>query len=296
MIITLVASISLRAQELNISVTVITTQSITNTDPKVFKTLENEVKDFLNSTKWTSDEFEIEERIEGNLLITINEEIGTNNFTGDFTFQSIRPVFNSSYKTKLLNYVDEGINFSYIENQPIRNSLDNYFDNLSSVLSFYAIVMIGLDYDSFSKFGGDPYFTIANNLISQLPSTIASSGGWSPATGNSKRGRYWLMENIFSPRLRPLREAMYFYHLKGLDIMFEDVGKGRAVMISALKLIDKANKTYPNSMLVQMFSDSKNDEIVNIFLGNDRAESKQVYDIMVAVDPYRTGKFNQLLK
>lgn len=279
------------SQELNISVTVQAPNS-SITDPRVFKTMESQIEEFLNTTQWTTDEFEPEERIEGNLLITVTREIDASNFIADFTIQSIRPVFNSTYRSKLLNYKDPGISFTYIENQPIQNSSQKYFDNLSSVLTFYAYVILGLDYDTFSKLGGEKYYSIANNMIQALPSNVALSGGWSPAQGvATKRGRYYIIENVFNPRMRGMREAMYIYHRKGLDAMYEDVGKGKAVLLSALKSVEKANNAYPNSMMVQLFTDSKNDELIEIFLGADRAEKLRVYDILVSIDPYRASKF-----
>ncbi len=287
----LMINVSMFAQELNFSVSVQVAQ-LQTTDERVLKAMEKEIEEFLNTTRWTQDEFEDEERIEGNLLIAIVSENGANNFVADFTIQSIRPVFNSSYKTKLLNYKDEGIAFSYLENQPIRNSSEKYFDNLSTILTFYAYVVLGLDYDSFSKLGGQPYFDIANDIITSLPSNLVNAGGW--AKTSNRISRFWLMENITNPRLRAMREAMYTFHRRGLDVMWEDAGKGKAVILSSLKVVEKAHQTYPNTMMVRLFGDSKNQEIVEIFQIADRAEKLRVYEIMVGIDPYRTGTYNVL--
>lgn len=279
------------AQELNFSV-VVSAPQLGITDPKVIKTLEKEAQEFLNTTKWTSDEFEDEERIEGNLLITITKENAANSFVADFTIQSIRPVFNSTYKTKLINYKDAGYSFNYVENQPIRNSEEKYFDNLSTILTFYANVVLGLDYDSFSKFGGEPYFEKANYIVQSLPTNLVNSGNWAKTT--NKISRFWLMENIYNPRMRAFREAMYTYHRRGLDVMWEDAGKGKAVILSAMKNLEKVNESYPNSMLIRMFSDSKNSEITEVFQVGDRAEKLKVYEIMVVLDPYRANQYNVL--
>lgn len=293
-IFSLLAVLQMNAQELNFSVSV-QAPNLNTTDPRVIKIMEAQIQEFLNSTKWTNDEFAPEERIEGNLLIAITKEEGSNGFTADFSVQSIRPLFNSTQKTTLLNYREE-VSFTYIENQPIRNSQDQFFDNLSSVLTFYAYIVIGMDYDSFSRLGGEKYFNIVNNMILSLPSSVQLSSGWSPGDGNRKRSRYWMVENILSPRLKDFRESMYIYHRKGLDIMYDDPGKGKAVVLSSLKAIQKANNSYPNSMIIQMFSDSKHDEVLEIFLAGDRAEKAIVYDIMVEVDPYRTATFVPLRK
>ncbi len=287
-IFSILAVISLDAQELNFSVTV-QAPNLNTTDPRVLTIMESQIQEFLNTTKWTNDEFEPEERIEGNLLIAITAEDGTN-FTADFSVQSIRPIFNSTQKTTLLNYREEA-SFAYIENQPIRNSQDQYFDNLSALLTFYAYIAIGMDYDTFSKYGGEPYYDIANNMILSLPSNVQLTPGWSPGDGNRKRSRYWMVENLLSPRLKGFRESMYTYHRKGIDSMHDDPGKGKAIVLSALKSIQRANQSYPNAMIIQMFSDSKHDEVIEIFLVADRPEKVVVYDIMVEVDPFRTATF-----
>jgi len=291
-VLMLLAGIQMNAQELNISVSVLA-PNLNTADPRVIKTMETEIQEFLNTTKWTNDDFEPEERIQGNLLIAITKDDGSNNFNADFTIQAIRPIFNSTQKTTLLNYKEEAA-FTYIENQPIRNSEEKYFDNLSAILTFYAYTIIGMDYDSFSKYGGEKYFNIVNNMILSLPSNVQLSAGWSPGGGNKKRSRYWMIENILSPRLKTMREALYTYHRKGLDIMHEDPSKGKAVVLSALKSIQRANDSYPNAMYIQMFSDSKHDEILEIYLAAERAEKNVVYDIMVGIDPYRTASFQPL--
>ncbi len=291
-VLMLLTVVQISGQELNISVSV-QAPNLNTTDPRVITLMEAEIQEFLNSTKWTNDDFETEERIEGNLLIAITNEDGNNSFTADFTIQSIRPIFNSTQKTTLLNY-KESASFTYIENQPIRNSEEKYFDNLSALLTFYAYTIIGMDYDSFSKYGGEKYFSIVNNMILSLPSDVQLSAGWSPGGGNRKRSRYWMVENILNPRLKTMREALYTYHRKGLDIMHEDPAKGKAIMLSALKSIQRASESYPNAMYVQMFSDSKHDEILEIYLAADRAEKIVVYDIMVGIDPYRTAVFQPL--
>jgi hypothetical protein len=293
-ILAVLASFSTNAQELNFSVS-IQAPNLNTTDPRVISLMESQIQEFLNTTQWTSDDFSPEERIEGNLLIAISKDDGSNGFTADFTIQSIRPIFNSTQKTTLLNYKEE-VSFTYIENQPIRNSEEKYFDNLSSVLTFYAYMAIGMDYDSFSKYGGEKYFNIVNTMILSLPSNVQLSAGWSPSGGNRKRSRYWMVENVLNPRLRSMREAIYTYHRKGLDIMHDDPAKGKAIVLSALKSIERANESYPNAMFVQMFSDSKHDEILEIYLAADRAEKNVVYDIMIGIDPYRTAIFLPLRK
>src|SRR5690606_19052162 len=141
---------------------------------------------------------------------------------------------------------------------------NQYNDNLSAVLAFYAFVIIGKDYDSFSPMGGEPYFQLAQDIVNSVPQSAASSNpGWRSVEGN--RNRYWLVENLLSPRVRPMRQAMYNYHRQGLDIMSADVETGRAVITQALDEVARVNQSYPNSMIVQLFNNEKSSEIVEIF-------------------------------
>lgn len=280
------------SQELNVNVSV-EAPNINLVDPKVFQTLERDLTEFFNNQKWTNDEFLPEERIEASMVVAITSEVSETEFRADIIVQSIRPVFNSSYKTKLINYREKDAVIKYIQNQPIQNSKDKYFDNLSSIMTFYAYAILGFDYDAFAPKGGEKYFRIAQDVVNSIPGAVADSdASWKD--NSRKRGRYWLIENLFNPRMRIVRDAFYTYHLKGLDIMHEDDGKGKAVILSALRDIEKANDNYPNSMLIQMFSDSKNEEIVDIFIVSDKGTKLKVLNHMIAIDPYRASSYGKL--
>jgi len=280
------------SQELNFNVQV-KAPRLLNADPKVFQTLEKDVREFLNNTKWTEDEYEDFEKIEGNLNITITEDASTTSFTADIFVQSLRPVYNSSHKTQIMNLVDNGVSFTYNEAQPIEDNAQSYVDPLSSVLTYYVFMILAYDYDSFSPFGGDPYYNIAQNVVSAIPTTnSAVARGWQ-ALGN-RRNRYWKVENMLNPKVRPMRQAIYEYHLISLDKMHEDVDKSKAVMVSALNTIQQVNNIYPNSAAVQMFADSKRNEIIEIFKGSSKGQQKKVYDIMVKIDPAQASQYNPL--
>jgi len=276
------------AQDLNITVNVVA-PNITATDPKVFDDLEQNITEFLNNTRWTDDEFEDYEKIEGSLKITISEELTTTAFTGDFFIQSLRPVFNSNYTTQLVNYVDQAVKFDYRERQPIRRSEDNYFDALSSILTFYALVMIAMDYDSFSPTGGDEYWQKANNLINSIPEGFKDDK-WKNKIG--EQNRFWLIENMTNPRVKPFRQAFYEYHRLSLDAMTIDPDKSKAIMTSAITAIGQVEKELPNNMVVQMFTDSKHLEIIEIYKDATRGEQEKITSIMISVDPSRADEYN----
>lgn len=282
---------TIQAQELNITVQV-KAPRLQLVDPKVFQTLEKEVFEFLNNTKWTDDEYEDFEKIEGTLNITITEELSQTAFKADFFLQTLRPVFNSNYKTQLINWVDKGVAFTYREFQPIENSYNTYSDPFSSLLTYYVYLILGYDYDSYASMGGDQHFKTLQNIVTTIPPQLAENSGWDQQ-GN-RRNRYWIMENMNNPRIRPLRQAMYEYHLQSLDKMAEDADKSRAVMLSALTTIDQVNNAVRNSAVVQMFADSKRLEIIEIFKGASRGQQTKVYNIMTDVDPAQASTYNSI--
>ena len=287
----LMLSVWSKAQEFNITVQV-NAPRLNKVDPKVFETLKSQIENFVNNTRWTDDEYEDFERIEGNLNITITEEISATRFSADLFVQTIRPVFNSNYKSQVINYVDK-VAFDYQEHQPLENSSNSYTNSLSSLLSFHIYMMLGNDYDTYESLGGSPYFLTAQNIISALPATqSANSGEWS-SKGNS-RNKYWMSENMNNSRVVPLRQAIYDYYVKGLDTMHENAGLARAVMTSALGTIENVHRSFPNSFVVQTFADSKRDEIIDIYKGGGRGEQSKIYDIMVKLDPAQASRYNDI--
>lgn len=279
-------------QELNIDVQV-NAPRLVNADPKIFVTLEKQITEFLNNTKWTDDEFENYEQIEGSLNVTITADQNATSFTADFFFQSIRPIYNSNYKSPLLNLVDSGVAFTYNEAQPIENNTNIYVDQLSSILTYYAYMMIAFDYDSFSPLGGDPYFDLAQDVVNSIPSdNRTASTGWQ--TNGNRFNKFWRVENMLNPKVRPMRQALHEYYIGAMDQMTVDMDKSKAIMVSALTTIKGVNEAYPNSVAMQMFVDSKREEILEIFKGSGKGQQKKVYDIMIKLDPAQASEYNPL--
>lgn len=281
------------AQELNATVR-LTIPKLQTTDPKVFQTLEQSIRDFLNNQRWTDISYESDERIEFAVQMNITEEISQNTFRADFGLQVVRPVYGSDYKTSILTHVDQDVVFTYEEYQPIEDSRNFFRDNLSAVLSYYAVLVIGLDFDSFAPLGGDPYFTVAQSIINSIPSGIADQDpGWNSLVGN-KTNRYWLIENLLSPKVRPYREAMYQYHRHGLDIMHKDVVGGQQAIMQAITAIDQVRESYPTVMVARMFVNAKSDEIIEIFKAADNTSKNRVMQVMRRLDVTNGNKYNVL--
>lgn len=284
------------AQEILASVKFVTPQ-LQNTDRKVFDQLESVVKDFMNTRKWTSDQFEPEERIKMNFIVTVSEELGNNAFKGELSVQATRAVYGSTYESPLLTHLDKDFTFSWDIGQPLDFNADLINDNLTAVLAFYAYLAIGLDYDSFSPLGGEQYLQVLNQIIVNVPPGLAkATKGWlaTDVNNNKNRNRYFIAENLLSPKLRPLRQAVYTYHRKGLDEMSTDVEKGKVYILEALEDIDKANSNYFSSMVVQMFGNAKRDELVELFKVAARPQKERVLQIMSKVDPANAQKYREL--
>ena len=287
------AAITVTAQELNIDVKVTTPISPT-ADPKLFETHEKSVAELFNNTKWTDDEVASEERINGTVRITIVEERSSNSFVADIIVQSERPVFQAVYVTPMLNYIDKSVSFNYDINQPIQRSDNVYLDQLSSILTFYAYAIIALDYDSFSSLGGEEYWQGAQNVINAIPSGLTNGTGWDSGATTVRRNRYWLVENMLNPKVRPYRQSFYDYHIKGLDTMYEDADKGRAIMLAAVNVYGEVNSNYNNSMVMRLMADTKRDEVIEVFQVGDKGQKIKVRSTMLKIDPTQADRYNVL--
>lgn len=281
--------------ELNASVRISTPQLQRN-DRKVFDQLEVSLKDFLNNTKWTNDNFEQEERIKCNFILTISKELDGNVFEAELAVQATRPVFGSGYETPLISHLDKDIVFTYEQNQPIEFLRDNPENqNLSSLLAFYVYIILGLDYDSFSQYGGEQHLLTAEKIITNIQNSSSNSApGWRPSDGGKNRNRYWIMENLLNPRVRPFRNAIYTYHRKGLDMFTTNQEQGKAAILLALEDIDKVGAAYFNSMIIQMFSYAKKDELVEMWKIAPKPQKDRIIQIMSKLDPANTQRYREI--
>ncbi len=282
----------LASQELQVEVQ-INTPALKIADPAIFRTLETAIREFYNNTKWTNDQFEPEEKIEASVQINVKDDISANTFLVDIFINSGRPIYNSNYNSPILNHIDRDVRFFYEQQNPIVNNAQAHTDNLSSILSYYAYIILGFDYDTFSPLGGDQYFKVANAIIANIPPNV-SSGDKSWTAESNNRNRYWLIENLLDPRLKPYRMSQYEYHLNGLDRMYSDISVSKAVILGALKEMNEAHNAYRNSMVIQMFSNAKRGEILDIFKNSVKNEQRQVYRIMSLIDPGQVQLLQEL--
>ncbi len=292
--------VMIQAQELNFT-TKVNIQRLLAADPAVFNGLEQALREFVNSGKWTEDDFRQEERIKGNILLTITGEATDdsqrpipNVYTAELAIQASRPIYGSSNETALFNYIDREVTFKYEQFQPLQFSKSVFNDNLSQVVAFYIHIILGMDYDSFSLNGGSDYFQAAQQIVNVAQSASAVKGkGWNSIEGNN-RNRFWISENWSSPRMKPMRELQYVYHRLGLDQMSQDPAKGRSIISKTLENARKSFDTYPNTILMQLFLTSKSKEITEIFRVGTPDEKDRVADIMSRIDPTNANNYRQL--
>ncbi len=281
------------SQELNCNISV-STSKIQGTNKQVFITLQKALSDFMNSTVWTSNVFEMNERIECNFLFNITEEKSTGSYVATLNIQSRRPVYASSYNTVMFNYVDNDIAFDYLENDPLEFSENTYISNLTSILAYYAYIIIGLDYDSFSMQGGTPYFEKAEKIVNNAQSSGRT--GWRASDSRGRTNRYWLINNILDQEYKPLREFTYKYHRLGLDMMDKTLEGGRMTIKESIIELEKFYNSKPDPFMhyFQVVMESKSDEITQIFSKASDEDKRRILNIMVKIDPANLSKYDGL--
>jgi len=290
LLISLTLTVVLNAQELRCNVSVVSSQ-IQGTNKQVFQTLQNAIYEFMNNTAWTNHIYSTEERIDCNIMINLQDHSG-DEFTGSIQVQSRRPVFNTSYNTTILNFKDDDVKFNYVEFEPLEFSLTEHRSNLTSILAYYAYIIIGLDYDSFSLLGGTEFFQKAEQIVTNAQNVPEK--GWKAFEG--RKNRYWLVENILNDRYKGIREFMYRYHRLGLDIMESKDAQGRASIAQNLELLQKVYRQKPDPYLFffELIMNSKSDELVNVFSESFMAEADRVYNILVEIDPVHSEKYKKI--
>jgi len=274
------------AQDLNATVQVLSPK-IQSTNKRIFQTLETAMKDFLNGRKWCADQILPAERIECTFIFNVTTWDGSSNFSGELHVLSSRPVFNSTYTSTLLNVLDKDVDFSYTEGQTIDYTDQNFQSNLSSIMAFYAYIIIGMDYDSFSRFGGTPYFAAAQNVVTNAQSSSAK--GWKAFDGSINR--YWLSENLNNKAYQSLRSFMYDYHRNGLDVMSENAGKGRKVITDLLNSLTQVDRQRVGAMFPLVFFTAKSDEFIAIYSKAPQQEKVAAMNILNQVDPSNGLKY-----
>ena len=280
------------AQELNCSVE-INSQKVANTNKEIFKTLEEAISEYMNTTKWTDAQFGNNEKIVCKLFFTISSYTeSTGKMSGDLQIQSQRPVYNSSYTTTVINFKDSKIDFTYEQNEPLVYSENDMQSNLTAILNFYAYLIIGMDFDTFSMKGGDPYYEKAANVVRMAQSSGES--GWKAFEDTKNRSA--VLSAYTDANTSPIREVLYNYHRLGLDQMVVSVDKGRQQITKSLDLLKKIYDVAPMSVCLSMFKDAKLDELVNVYSKANMSEKESVYETLYPLWPTEQTRLDKIKK
>lgn len=286
----LIISFTNIAQELNCQVSIVSTQVQGTAEKQIFDQLQKSISDFMNNTKWTKDNYTSTERIDCSILINVTSKTSADEYTGTIQVQSRRPVFKSSYSSPLVNYTDKNLAFKYQQFQQLEFNINSFQNNLTSVLAFYAYVIIANDYDTFSNLGGTEYYQKAQLIVSNAQS--ASETGWKSFESN--KNRYWITENALQPVFQPIRECLYKYHRLGLDIMNEKPDEGRKEILKSTDLLLGVYKNRPASYIMELFFNAKADEIINVFSKGQSDEKTKIVETLTTVDPANTTKWYKI--
>lgn len=287
------------AQELQAKVSIASNRVGSTVDKKVFNTLQTSLNNFLNNRKWTNDVYQQNEKIVCNFLVNISSAGDNNTFNASLTVQAARPIYNSTYDSPLINFIDDNLTFRYVEFQQLDfnenrvSGNDATAANLTAVLAYYVYIILGLDYDSYVLRGGDQYFQKAQNIVNNAPDGRDLSG-WKAFDG--QRNRYWLMENLTNNRYSIVHDAFYSYYRTGMDKMFEDDVAGRKGILASLNFLSNLNTQNPNLMITQFFFQGKSSELIKIFKKSPADERARALDLLSQLDITNVNSYKTELK
>jgi hypothetical protein len=283
----------INAQELNCNIQ-ISAQRIQGSNRQVFESMQKDLFEFMNNTVWTDHVFNYAERIDCNILINLTDQLSADEFKGTIQIQLSRPIFNTTYNSTLLNFIDNSFQFKYVEFQPLEFDPNTYKSSLVSVLAYYTYMVLGFDYDSFAPMGGTEFFQMAEKIVTNAQN--APEPGWKPYDGSRNRNRYWLVKNVLDKEYEGVRQFIYEYYINGLDKMESKAPEARTSMVESLKLIQDVYRKKPDPFmyLVQVVMDAKSDELINIYSAAFPEEKGRVVEILTEIDPANKAKYEKI--
>jgi len=289
----------LQAQELQANVTVMANRIPSTVDHKIFQTLQSALHDFLNNRKWSNESFQNNEKIVCNFLLNISSSGDNNTFQASLTVQAGRPVYNSSYRSPLINFEDASFGFRYVEYQPLDfnenrvQGTEPFAANLTAEFAYYVYLILGLNFDSYALRGGDPYYQKALNIVNNAPDSRDITG-WKAFDG--VRNRYWLIENLTNSKYTLIHDAYYSYYRSGLDQMYDKEAEGRSAILNTLNMLNTVNAETPNTMIMQFFFQGKSGELSKIFQKSAPDEKSRALELLTRLDISNINKYKQDLQ
>ena len=291
-VILILAVLGINAQELQVKVNV-NHSKIQGTDASVFENLQQTIEQFMNERTWTELQFQKIERIQANLNITVNKYIrDENRFECTALIQANRPVYNSTYISTLYNNRDANFNFEFQQFDQLNFAEENIDNQLTALLAYYAMLLIGIDLDSFSPMGGTDVLQRCLVLVNNAQNL--GFPGWKSFEDN--RNRFAIINDYLDEQMKPFRQLQYDYYRKGLDEMVNNAERGRTEISTALEeQLKKAHDNKPLSLLPQIWTDYKKDELVNIYKGKGTQKEKQaVYDLLSGINASQNPSWEKI--
>ncbi|MFN8776545.1 MAG: DUF4835 family protein [Flavobacteriales bacterium] len=288
----IVLSGALSAQELQCDVTIIPPRVMIS-GPEIFQIMETTIEEFINTRRWSRDDWNPKERIECTMQITVEQQINQRQFKGTLQVGSSRPVFNSNYKSPVVSLNDRDFEFTFQENTLIQWSVDQHRDNLSSVLAFYANLILAMDYDTFSLEGGTDYYVICQTIVSNAQN--APEPGWR-SNERGQQNRYWLIENMVTQTFKPVRDCLYLYHRKGMDKLYTEPVAARQQIADALAALESVHRIKPSSYNMQVFFYAKGDELVKLYGPLDKKEKEPIANLCKLLDPGNIARYERMMQ
>ena len=279
---------AVQAQELQCDVRV-SSNKVQGSDKTIYQNLQTSLYEFINNTKFTEINFRQAEKIECSMLVDVTSREG-NYFTAEINLALRRPVYKSNYNTPMFNYIDRRFYFEYTDGQTLDFNPNTYISNITSTIGFYVYLFLGLDFDSFSLNGGDPFFAIAETIAHAAP---GSENGWS-STG--RQNRYAIISDINNPTYQPLRQFIYDYHRQGLDKMAEKPDDARESMLNAIAQLQGIYERNPMCYFLQLLIESKRDEIIQVYSQGDMKIRTEAANIMKTIDPSQSSRYDEMLQ
>jgi hypothetical protein len=288
-----------QAQELRARVSVLSNRVANNVDKKAFQTLETALNNFVNNSKWTTDNYSANEKIDCSFLLNLESTGDQNVYKASLTIQSGRPVFNSSYVSPMINYQDNDVVFKYVEFQQLEfndtrvSGTDPLVSNLTAVFAYWIDMILGFDYDSFTMRGGNVYFQKAQNIVNNAPEGRNISG-WKAFDGT--RNRYWLAENLLNAKYSIIHEAIHDYYRLGMDKLYDQEATGRTQILNVLNTLNSFNSENTNTMILPFFFQAKSQELIQVFSKASPQDKAKALEFLKRLDPSSSNKYEAALK
>lgn len=291
----LLSAPALSGQELEARVSV-NRQQVQGSSDGVFDNLEKALTSLLNERQWTQLQFQRHERISCSFAITVSKyDESSHTMTATLTVQSTRPVYNSNYTTIVYSTKDSHFNFTFQEFDNLEFRPDVIDNDLTAMIAYYAYLIIGMDMDTMSPMGGTDVLQMAKTVCNNAQNLSVSSKGWKPF--EDSKNRYAFINDYLDAGMQPFRELQYAYHRNGLDVMAENADRGRAGVSEALGKLKSSKKNKPMSLLPQMFTECKRDELVGIYQGKGTAKEKEeVAALLLSINPSYNSYWNKIKK